>query len=271
MSSTGTDANKSNTLRGRLIKVLKSAIQRYDGNIPNPNPTTIVRECKDVNDSSGKPMECLTDMATAQDISRFANEQWSDVYETNRTNGGARQCVPRSINRNIERRERRTRDGTGNGSSQGTGRRNTMLGTINGENRRLHELNRVIQKMPAYRNSLKEEQGWNRGVPKQDQPAGVLRNDLPVDQPAALLLEGGRGRREQTAADAKCEQLDYAENNMRTLDEVDLQHRREGKNMEHYRRSYRLQGGRQGRRQPPGEPVLAAGALRHAEKGRDAQ
>ena len=49
------------SLRKRLIDTLRTAINRYDGNLPEPKPLTVVAECSDQTGSDGKPMERLTD------------------------------------------------------------------------------------------------------------------------------------------------------------------------------------------------------------------
>ena len=217
---------KSN-LRKRLIHVLRSAIHRYNGVLPEPRPTEVVRSCEEYNDPKGRAMEPLTQRATRNDSSALSSQPWSNVYEAH-DDGTSRQCVPPPVNRAIDRREQ----GRNNETAE-----TPRTAATRSEAQKLFKLTRLIKALPDFQRSSQNNNAnstnaqCDRRISRQScYEASYPNTNLQRCYWDPDTTDGDQQGDENLAKEGTaCKTLEYNTEYMRFLDDDDIEARRQGK------------------------------------------
>ena len=150
-------------------------------------------------------MERLTDgPATSRATCRPSPARWSNVRGQRRRQ--LHQCVPASVNRQIER--------AAQAKLSKSGRQTADLAT---QAQRLLQLNRTIQSMPEFRRSYDGERNYGENLTRDC----LLQRIAPEHQLQKCYWATDAGETTANGTDM-CKKLEYEGNKVRFLDERDI-------------------------------------------------
>ena len=238
------------SLRKRLIDTLRTAINRYDGNLPEPKPLTVVADCADQSGNDGKPMERLTDnlkyvKGPLPGQTTLTGQSWSNIYMADQ-DGGHRQCVPSAVNRAINR--------------AAAGRQSTdrVVDMINSKSESLEKLDQTIRSMSEYRRSHQEPRECKTNVNRETCYATSYPNTKL--QKCYWKPDAGKG-----FTGNLCEELNYKKDTMRYLDDHDVKARQQGAKVKFDAKEFEVEK-KPGSKIPPNKYLPS---MVHARRRRD--